>query len=82
MVGLSFLPLLKGLDIPWRKQIFYEYYWEYDYPETPTMFGVRTDRYKYIRYYGLWDTNEFYDLKELTRMKCITLLVSQNFKTR
>jgi N-acetylglucosamine-6-sulfatase len=28
------------------------------------MFGVRTERYKYIRYYGIWDTNEFYDLQE------------------
>jgi N-acetylglucosamine-6-sulfatase len=64
MVGYSFLPLLKGVEIPWRKQIFYEYYWEYDFPQTPTMHGVRTDRYKYIRYHGVWDTNEFYDLQE------------------
>jgi arylsulfatase A-like enzyme len=28
------------------------------------MHGVRTDRYKYIRYHGLWDVNEFYDLQE------------------
>ena len=27
------------------------------------MHGVRTDDYKYIRYHGIWDTNEFYDLK-------------------
>ena len=27
------------------------------------MHGVRTERYKYIRYYGIWDTNEFYDLQ-------------------
>jgi hypothetical protein len=39
-------------------------YWEYEFPQTPTMQGVRTDHYKYIRYYGIWDTNEFYDLKE------------------
>lgn len=64
MVGNSFLPLLQGKDIPWRDHIFYEYYWEYEYPQTPTMFGVRTERYKYIRYYGIWDTNEFFDLKE------------------
>jgi N-acetylglucosamine-6-sulfatase len=64
MVGSSFLPLLQGKDIQWRDRIFYEYYWEYEYPQTPTMFGVRTERYKYIRYYGVWDTNEFYDLKE------------------
>jgi arylsulfatase A-like enzyme len=30
---------------------------------TPTVFGVRTDKFKYIRYYGIWDTNELYDLE-------------------
>ena len=30
---------------------------------TPTVFGVRSDRFKYIRYYGIWDTNELYDLQ-------------------
>ncbi len=64
MQGRSFLPLLKGEEIAWRDKIFYEYYWEYDFPHTPTMHGVRTDRYKYIRYHGIWDTNEFYDLQE------------------
>jgi arylsulfatase A-like enzyme len=64
MNGDSFIPLLQGKDIPWRNRIFYEYYWEHEFPQTPTMHGVRTDRYKYIRYYGIWDTNEFYDLKE------------------
>lgn len=46
-----------------RDTIFYEYYWEYDFPMTPTTFGVRDDRYKLIRYQGIWDRNEFYDLK-------------------
>lgn len=64
MHGRSFLPILQGKDIAWRDRIFYEYYWEYDFPHTPTMHGVRTDRYKYIRYHGIWDTNEFYDLQE------------------
>jgi N-acetylglucosamine-6-sulfatase len=64
MAGSSFLPLLQGKKIPWRRYIFYEYFWEHEYPQTPTMFGVRSDRYKYIRYYGIWDTDEFYDLKE------------------
>ena len=62
--GRSFLPLLRGEAVAWRDKIFYEYYWEYDFPHTPTMFGVRTNRYKYIRYHGIWDTNEFYDLQE------------------
>ena len=64
MVGYSFLPLLKGEKTAWRDHIFYEYYWEHEFPQTPTMHGVRTDRYKYIRYHGVWDTNEFYDLQE------------------
>lgn len=64
MVGYSFIPLLKGEKTEWRERIFYEYYWEHEFPQTPTMHGVRTDRYKYIRYHGIWDTNEFYDLQE------------------
>ena len=63
MQGMSFAPLFAQEEVPWRDRIFYEYYWEMDFPQTPTMFGVRTDRYKYIRYHGIWDTNEFYDLE-------------------
>lgn len=64
MRGDSFLPMLKGQAAPadWRTRIYYEYYWEYAYPQTPTTFGVRTDKYKYIHYHGIWDCNEFYDL--------------------
>ncbi len=62
--GKSILPLLQEKEYHWRDKIFYEYYWEYDFPQTPTMHGVRTDRYKLIRYHGIWDTNEFYDLQE------------------
>jgi N-acetylglucosamine-6-sulfatase len=63
MPGKSFIQLLNGDESGWRNKIFYEYYWEYDFPMTPTVFGVRTDKYKYIRYNGIWDTNEFYDLE-------------------
>ncbi len=63
MDGRSFLPLLKGENPAWRDRIYYEYYWERAFPMTPTMFGIRTDRYKYIYYWGVWDTEEFYDLK-------------------
>jgi N-acetylglucosamine-6-sulfatase len=41
----------------------YEYYWEYAFPQTPTIHALRTDQYKYINYYGLWDLNELYDLR-------------------
>jgi N-acetylglucosamine-6-sulfatase len=63
MHGTSLIPLLNRQPQPWRDRIFYEYYWEQDFPQTPTMFGVRTEQYKYIRYHGIWDTNEFYDLQ-------------------
>jgi len=63
MSGASLLPLLGGKQVAWRERIFYEYYWEYEFPQTPTMHGVRTDQYKLIRYHGIWDTNEFFDLK-------------------
>ncbi len=64
MPGVSFTPLLTGgSKVPSRKEIFYEYYWEYDFPMTPTMFGMRTDNYKYIKYHGIWDRNELYDLQ-------------------
>ena len=43
--------------------MLYEYFWERNYPHTPTMHAVRGERYKYIRYHGLWDINELYDLQ-------------------
>lgn len=64
MQGESILPLLQKKNVKWRDRIFYEYYWEEQFPQTPTTFGIRTDRYKYIRYHGIWDTNEFYDLEK------------------
>lgn len=63
MPGRSLLPLLRNPAMPWRRELFYEYYWEYDFPMTPTVFGVRTARFKYIRYWGIWDTHELYDLQ-------------------
>ena len=63
MQGNSFAPILKGQNIPWRDRAFYEYYWEAAYPQTPTIFAIRTDRYKYIYNHGTWDINELYDLK-------------------
>ena len=64
MQGNSFVPLLKGQQVQWRNKVFYEYYWEAAFPQTPTVFAVRGDRYKYIFNYGVWDINELYDLQE------------------
>ncbi|SHE48417.1 N-acetylglucosamine-6-sulfatase [Fodinibius roseus] len=61
--GSSFLPLLQGKNIPWREEFLYEYFWEWNFPATPTMFALRGNRYKYIFYYGRWDKDGFYDLK-------------------
>ena len=63
MQGKSFLPLLKGETLAWRDKIFYEYYWESAFPQTPTTFAVRTDTHKYIYYNGVWDINELYNLQ-------------------
>jgi N-acetylglucosamine-6-sulfatase len=62
--GLSMLPLLRGEEVPWRKYFLYAYYWEKNFPQSPTVFSLRGDRYKYITYYGLWDVDELYDLTE------------------
>jgi arylsulfatase A-like enzyme len=64
MQGNSFLPLLRGEQPTWREWMYYEYYWEWAFPQTPTIFGVRTNQYKYIYNHGVWDINELYDLKK------------------
>ena len=48
----------------WRKDLLYEYYWERNFPQTPTMHALRGDRYKFIRYQGIWDVDELYDMQE------------------
>ncbi len=64
MEGVSFFPLMKGDSVPWRDRVFYEYYWENAFPQTPTQFAVRTGRYKFIRTQGIWDINQLYDLQQ------------------
>lgn len=63
MDGQSFIPLGEGREIKWRDYFLYVYYWEKNFPQSPTVFSLRGDRYKYITYYGLWDTDELYDIK-------------------
>ncbi|MEM1068676.1 MAG: sulfatase/phosphatase domain-containing protein, partial [Planctomycetota bacterium] len=46
-----------------RKELLYEYYWERNYPHTPTLHAIIGGRWKYIRCHGLWDRDELYDLK-------------------
>jgi N-acetylglucosamine-6-sulfatase len=61
--GRSVLPAIRGERMPSAGEMLYEYYWEYAFPHTPTTFALRGDRYKYIYYHGVWDTNELYDLQ-------------------
>lgn len=61
--GRSMVPLLRGEPVPWRDEFLYVYYWEKNFPQSPTVFSLRGDRYKYITYYGLWDADELYDLQ-------------------
>ena len=64
MQGFSFAEILGGKGVTWqRDKVFYEYYWEAAFPQTPTTFAIRTERYKYIYYNGIWDINELYDLQ-------------------
>lgn len=65
MQGVSFLPLLEGKEVKdWRKSLYYHFY---EYPAEHAVrrhFGVRTDRYKLIRFYGDVDCWELYDLRD------------------
>ena len=52
-------PLLRGVEpTDWRNSIFYAYY-----NRSPKHWGIRTDRYKLIRFPDT-ETIEFYDLQE------------------
>ena len=62
--GASWLPLVTNKPVAWRKELLYEYYWERNFPQTPTMHALRGDRFKFIRYQGIWDVDELYDLQE------------------
>jgi len=66
--GKSWVKLATSGDPSWRKSWFYEYNYEKQFPYTPNVRGVRTDRWKYIHYPpgdGTPDTHmaELYDLE-------------------
>ena len=70
--GESFARLLRGQRGNWRSSFLYEYFQEGWLPGIPTMFGVRTERWKYITYPKINDIDEMYDLEtdphELTNL--------------
>lgn len=62
--GDSLLPLAQGKKVKdWRDTLLYEYYWEFNFPSTPTTLAIRSDDFKLIQYHGIWDTDELYDMK-------------------
>ncbi|WP_132052597.1 sulfatase family protein [Pseudocnuella soli] len=62
MQGRSFLPQLKGND-EGRQAMFYHYYENGEHSVSPH-FGIRTDRYKLIRFYKRVEGWELYDLQK------------------
>jgi N-acetylglucosamine-6-sulfatase len=65
MDGRSFLSLATGQEPEpaWREEIDYEYFWEYNFPHSPTTFALRGKRYKYVQYHGVWDLEQLFDLQ-------------------
>lgn len=48
--GRSWRPLLEGRTQGWRTAWYYEYNYEKQFPYTPNVRGVRTERWKYVHY--------------------------------
>jgi arylsulfatase A-like enzyme len=64
MHGESLLALLAGEAATWRSAIYYHYYESQATHRVPAMFGVRTDRWKLVRYYEPHvDAWELFDLE-------------------
>jgi arylsulfatase A-like enzyme len=66
MQGMNLVPLLKKEPLikPWRSSMYYHYY---EFPEPHRVaphFGIRTHRYKLIRFYGKDNSWEFFDLQK------------------
>jgi arylsulfatase A-like enzyme len=62
MQGRSWRPRLEGKPGDWRKAFLFEYFREGKFG-APTVFGVRTDTAKLIRYPGHDEWTELFDLK-------------------
>ena len=61
MQGESLRRLWQDKDAAWRESIYYHYY-EKGFGATPH-YGIRTNRYKLIRFYDVVDAWELYDLE-------------------
>lgn len=64
MQGESMVPILKGESTEgWRGSLYYHFYENMDEHRVSKHYGVRTDRYKLIRFYDPVDTWELYDME-------------------
>jgi N-acetylglucosamine-6-sulfatase len=48
--GKSWAKLVRTGDATWRRSWYYEYNYEQQFPSTPNVRGLRTERWKYVRY--------------------------------
>ena len=64
MQGKSWRPLFEGKSAGWRQSFLAEYFWEANYPLTPTLVAVRTPTAKLIQYPGHDDWTELFDLEK------------------
>jgi len=62
MDGRSLAPLIRGGQVDWRKDFLYEYFRHKRYP-VPTMFAVRTETEKLVRYPAHPSWEELFDLR-------------------
>ena len=62
MQGRSWRPLFEGKSAGWRQSFLTEYFWESNFPATPTLVAVRTHTAKLIKYPGHDDWTELFDL--------------------
>ncbi|MEC9049143.1 MAG: sulfatase [Planctomycetota bacterium] len=72
---------VQGGEKGWRDAIYYHYYESQAVHMVPAMYGVRTERFKLVRYYEpQWDTWEMFDLK-LDRAEMINIADDPRYKT-
>jgi arylsulfatase A-like enzyme len=62
MQGRSWRPLFEGKNQGWRQAFLAEYFWEANFPATPTLVAVRTHAAKLINYPGHDNWTELFDL--------------------
>lgn len=61
--GQSFLPLLKHEKYTPKKELYYHYYENGEHSVSPH-FGIKTERYKLIRFYKRVESWELFDMKK------------------